>query len=306
MQRRAFLLGATAAAAIAGGTGYLRARIVETPAQVRYPGMQAGHALRDGAALPEPTDARLRRGDPGFRRRRPVLRLETGARGPCRFRRGGGAGIRRQRRRRRTGRPGLSDGRALPAPALARIDPRARDAGRLRPDRARRRRRHALLRRNRAGPFAAGTTAARWPLGRQPAADAGPARGRPGAAPPLPGPGAGPAYAARQRRTQGLRHPADPVLARSGLDRAGRHHLQAMAGTRGLYLASPALVSGLLLPRRLRRGHRRRVGLGRTALLRRARRPCRQRRRGRGADLAGRPVDTGGAHARGDQRQAGP
>ena len=58
MQRRAFLLGATAAAAIAGGTGYLRARIVETPAQVRYPGMQAGHALRDGAALPEPTDAR--------------------------------------------------------------------------------------------------------------------------------------------------------------------------------------------------------------------------------------------------------
>ena len=48
-----------------------------------------------------------------------------------------------------------------------------------------------------------------------------------------------------------------------------------------------------------------RVGLGRTALLRRARRPCRQRRRGRGADLAGRPVD-GGAHARGDQRQAGP
>ncbi|MBR8657119.1 amine oxidase, partial [Achromobacter sp. Marseille-Q0513] len=58
MQRRAFLLGATAAAAVAGGAGYLRARIVETPAQVRYPGMQAGHALRDGAALPEPTDAR--------------------------------------------------------------------------------------------------------------------------------------------------------------------------------------------------------------------------------------------------------
>ena len=58
MQRRAFLLGAAAAAAIAGGAGYLRARIVETPAQVRYPGMQAGHALRDGAALPEPTDAR--------------------------------------------------------------------------------------------------------------------------------------------------------------------------------------------------------------------------------------------------------
>ena len=46
MQRRAFLLGATAAAAIAGGTGYLRARIVETPAQVRYPGMQAGAARR--------------------------------------------------------------------------------------------------------------------------------------------------------------------------------------------------------------------------------------------------------------------
>ena len=96
MQRRAFLLGATAAAAIAGGAGYLRARIVETPAQVRYPGMQAGHAC--ASARCRATDARLRRGDPGLRRRRPVLRLETGARGPCRFRRGRGAGIRRQRR----------------------------------------------------------------------------------------------------------------------------------------------------------------------------------------------------------------
>lgn len=54
MRRRSFLLGATTAA-VAGAAGYARSRIVETPADVSYPGMQAGHALRDGAALPAPT-----------------------------------------------------------------------------------------------------------------------------------------------------------------------------------------------------------------------------------------------------------
>lgn len=54
MRRRSFLLGA-ATAAVAGAAGYARSRIVETPADVSYPGMQAGHALRDGAALPAPT-----------------------------------------------------------------------------------------------------------------------------------------------------------------------------------------------------------------------------------------------------------
>lgn len=53
MRRRSFLLGA-ATAAVAGAAGYARSRIVETPADVSYPGMQAGHALRDGAALPAP------------------------------------------------------------------------------------------------------------------------------------------------------------------------------------------------------------------------------------------------------------
>lgn len=54
MRRRSFLLGA-ATAAVAGAAGYARSRIVETTADVSYPGMQAGHALRDGAALPSPT-----------------------------------------------------------------------------------------------------------------------------------------------------------------------------------------------------------------------------------------------------------
>ena len=54
MRRRSFLLGA-ATAAVAGTAGYYRQRIVETPANVAYPGMQAGHALRDGAALPAAT-----------------------------------------------------------------------------------------------------------------------------------------------------------------------------------------------------------------------------------------------------------
>ncbi len=48
------MLGAATAAA-AGTAGWYRSRIVETPPSVHYPGMQAGHALRDGAALPAPS-----------------------------------------------------------------------------------------------------------------------------------------------------------------------------------------------------------------------------------------------------------
>ncbi|EHK63087.1 NAD(P)/FAD-dependent oxidoreductase [Achromobacter arsenitoxydans] len=57
MRRRSFLLGA-GTAAVAGAAGYYRSRIVETTPDVRYPGMQAGHALRDGAALPQPSATR--------------------------------------------------------------------------------------------------------------------------------------------------------------------------------------------------------------------------------------------------------
>ena len=57
MRRRTFLLGAATAAA-AGTAGYYRSRIVETTPEVRYPGMQAGHALRDGAALPASSGTR--------------------------------------------------------------------------------------------------------------------------------------------------------------------------------------------------------------------------------------------------------
>ncbi|MCW0205856.1 MAG: NAD(P)-binding protein [Achromobacter sp.] len=57
MRRRSFLLGAATAAA-AGAAGYWRSRIVETAPDVDYPGMQAGHALRDGASWPQPTESR--------------------------------------------------------------------------------------------------------------------------------------------------------------------------------------------------------------------------------------------------------
>ncbi|CAB3825641.1 hypothetical protein LMG26689_00697 [Achromobacter animicus] len=57
MRRRSFLLGAATAAA-AGSVGYWRARVVETTPDVHYPGMQAGHALRDKAALPQPSATR--------------------------------------------------------------------------------------------------------------------------------------------------------------------------------------------------------------------------------------------------------
>jgi hypothetical protein len=54
MRRRSFLLGA-ATAAVAGTAGYYRSRIVETTPELSYPGMQAGHALRDGASWPQPS-----------------------------------------------------------------------------------------------------------------------------------------------------------------------------------------------------------------------------------------------------------
>ena len=57
MQRRSFLLGAATAAA-AGAAGYYRSRILETTPQVDYPGMRAGHQIRDAAALPVSTGTR--------------------------------------------------------------------------------------------------------------------------------------------------------------------------------------------------------------------------------------------------------
>ncbi|CAB5511873.1 hypothetical protein LMG26857_01162 [Achromobacter anxifer] len=57
MRRRTFLLGAATAAA-AGTAGYYRSRIIETTPEVHYPGMQAGHALRDGASWPQPSGSR--------------------------------------------------------------------------------------------------------------------------------------------------------------------------------------------------------------------------------------------------------
>ncbi|OZI55983.1 FAD-dependent oxidoreductase [Bordetella genomosp. 4] len=54
MRRRSFLIGA-ATATVAGAAGYYRSRIVEVPAQVHYPGMETGHHLRDGTALPSST-----------------------------------------------------------------------------------------------------------------------------------------------------------------------------------------------------------------------------------------------------------
>jgi len=54
MDRRRLLLGAAGAATVAlgGAIGWHRRRVVQPAAQLRYPGMEAGHALRDGAALP--------------------------------------------------------------------------------------------------------------------------------------------------------------------------------------------------------------------------------------------------------------
>ncbi|KRC85577.1 amine oxidase [Achromobacter sp. Root83] len=57
MRRRSFLLGA-ATAAVAGTAGYYRSRIVETTPAIHTPGMQAGHALRDGASWPQPSSTR--------------------------------------------------------------------------------------------------------------------------------------------------------------------------------------------------------------------------------------------------------
>ena len=58
MRRRSFLLGAGTAAIAGAAAGYWRSRIVETTPQVHYPGMQAGHALRDGASWPQPASVR--------------------------------------------------------------------------------------------------------------------------------------------------------------------------------------------------------------------------------------------------------
>jgi len=55
--RRHFLLGAAAAAA-GGALGLARSRIVEVRPELRYPGRELGHALREGAAWPAPSGVR--------------------------------------------------------------------------------------------------------------------------------------------------------------------------------------------------------------------------------------------------------
>jgi hypothetical protein len=66
------------------------------------------------------------------------------------------------------------------------------------------------------------------------------------------------------------------------------HHLEAVDGARRLYLAHAALVSQLLLPRRLRHALRPGIGMGRPALLLQPLGPGGQCRQWRLADLAGR------------------
>ncbi|WP_144639679.1 NAD(P)-binding protein [Bordetella genomosp. 13] len=56
MRRRAFLLGASAAAAGLGAAW--RGSVREVTPAVSYPGMREGHGLRDGAALPAPSGER--------------------------------------------------------------------------------------------------------------------------------------------------------------------------------------------------------------------------------------------------------
>ncbi|MFJ1299243.1 NAD(P)-binding protein [Pseudomonadota bacterium AL_CKDN230030165-1A_HGKHYDSX7] len=54
MQRRTLLLGAawTATIGLGGALGWHQRRVVPARPELRYPGMEAGHALRDGASLP--------------------------------------------------------------------------------------------------------------------------------------------------------------------------------------------------------------------------------------------------------------
>jgi hypothetical protein len=61
--------------------------------------------------------------------------------------------------------------------------------------------------------------------------------------------------------------PDRAVVGRPAVAGAGRHHAQAVDGAERLQVADAALVSQLLLPRRLRHALRPGIGMGRAALL---------------------------------------
>ena len=87
------------------------------------------------------------------------------------------------------------------------------------------------------------------------------------------------------RRAQNLRHPDRPIFSRRRMAAARHIDFRPMAATSKLPLRRTALVSRLLLPRRLRRRHRRSICLCGAALFLRARRPRQHR-----PHLAGRAV----------------
>ena len=286
MDRRSFILSA-------GGAGL--AALAGDRANGAHPGPHG----RPPAARPRPPagaigNDRHRRGDPRLRHRRPVGRLEAGPDGAARLPAVRRAGSLRQRIRQPLRRVRLSDGGALPAAAGDGIGARARDAGRPGHHPARRARGAPVVRRA-LHPARPGRTAVQgWAVAGRPDAGAGPGR-----AAALPGPHGAVAPGARGGRPAQLRVSLRAVLRRPGFRRPGRDQLRRLAGPRRLPLAGAALVSRLLLPRRLWRRHRPGLGLGRRALFRGTLGPGSECRRQRPADLAGRAVAhrrrTGGA-----------
>ena len=147
MDRRSFLLAAgVTGAAAASGAGFWR--WLEFPTEVRSPGRQLGHLLRDRQAIPPPR----------AHYRTDVVILGWGAAGLTaawrlaksvlrRFMVVGGPEPRGNLASGIAGERALSDRRALPAAALARIDPHSRDARGPRHHPRRRSNRAALLRR---------------------------------------------------------------------------------------------------------------------------------------------------------------
>ncbi len=286
--RRSFLIGAAvtgvAASGLASWAG-LRA-ITEITPNVRLPGQAAGHRLRDMKALPAPAETR----------RVGVAICGSGIGGlSCAWRlaKGGSATwswsrarALRQRGRRRVRHAALSDRRALPAAAVDGIDARARDAGRLRRDRARPVRPAPDLRRAGARPRAGRAPVARRPLAGRLRAARRHLRSRACRTHPLLRPRRPPAPDRRARRPPPFHSAHRACLRRPGLARARCAELPRLAAPRRLPRRHPALVRRLLLPRRLRRHRRPCLGLGGPGLLRQPRRPRRQRRAGHHADLA--------------------
>ena len=172
-----------------------------------------------------------------------------------------------QRGRRAVRRAGLSDRWPLFAAAFTRIDPRARDPVRPGDYPARPAGGKAVLRRALYPARAGRTIAVQRPVAGWLHSHRRRAACGTGAARTLLCRGAAFASGARQRWQARLRFPYRGIVARPGLAGARRHHLEAVDGARRLYLAHPALVSELLLPRRLWHALRSGVGLGRPALL---------------------------------------